>query len=324
MKTVAILGGLGSQMTKYAFYLDVKKKCQNECCYIDTTPFHTLQMWNGYELNRIFGIKEQDLCDLYSEQEKKQFEDVPYKKIAMKKMHDMEPDRALYCTNRGKVIKYGTEQNIGVRLKGKVQSFINQYWFEKVMHDDRHIDKYPSEYLSIDGNIYYDEFNHTSDFYFKDAAEEIRQAFIFPQFEDEKNKNIAKEMLETESVALHVRRSDHMYDNIALFERNYFKKSVDLIRQKAENLKFYVFSEETDWCSTHLEELGISNADDVCFIDWNHGEQSYRDMQLMTYCKHNILAISSFSWWGCYLSVNRENKIACAPNGYWFDIKNHF
>lgn len=324
MKTVAILGGLGSQMTKYAFYLDIKKKCQNECCYIDTTPFYTLKMWNGYELNRIFGIEDKDLYDQYSEEEKKQCDSLPYKNIAMKKMHDMEPERTLYCTNRGRIIKYGTEQTFGVRLKGKLQSIVNKYWFAKIMHDDRHIDKYPANYLTIAGNVYYDEFNHTSDLYFKDAVREIKEAFIFPEFEDEKNKNLAKEMLTTESVALHVRRSDHMYDNIALFERDYFKKSVELIRKNAKNLKFYIFSEEADWCSKHLEELGISDTEEVCFVNWNHGTESFRDMQLMTYCKHNILAISSFSWWGCYLSQNREGKIACAPKGYWFDIENHF
>ena len=47
--------------------------------------------------------------------------------------------------------------------------------------------------------------------------------------------------------------------------------------------------------------------DQVYFIDWNTGNESYRDMQLMTLCKHNILAISAFSWWGYYLS-EIENK----------------
>ena len=63
MKVVAILGGLGSQMVKYAFYLDVKKKCKDEKCYIDTTAFHSLKMWNGYELERIFGIRDEDFYD---------------------------------------------------------------------------------------------------------------------------------------------------------------------------------------------------------------------------------------------------------------------
>ena len=77
MKTVAILGGLGSQMTKYAFYLDVKKKCQNECCYIDTTPFHTLQMWNGYELNKVFGVEIKDIRSLFtSEQIQEQIDEL--------------------------------------------------------------------------------------------------------------------------------------------------------------------------------------------------------------------------------------------------------
>lgn len=324
MKVVAVLGGLGSQMLKYAFYTDIKKKCGDEDCYIDTTAFHTMKMWNGYELERIFGIHDRDLYDTYSEAEKEEASGQPYRVTAMKQMQKIEPERTVYCINRGKVIKYGTEYSLFVRLKNKVQSVIDQYWYGRILKDDRHIDRYPSNYLTLNGNIFYDEFNHTSDLYFKDSKDEIKRIFTFPDFSDERNKAVAEQMLSCESVAIHVRRSDHMYDNASLFEEGYFKKSADYIRQYAKNPVFYIFSEETDWCRTHLDELGIRETDSVTFIDWNQGMESFRDMQLMTYCKHNVLAISSFSWWGNYLSCNTEGKISCAPEGYWFDVEKHF
>lgn len=68
---------------------------------------------------------------------------------------------------------------------------------------------------------------------------------------------------------------------------------------------------------------GLTSNDEVIIVDWNKGEDSYRDMQLMTYAKHNILAISSFSWWGYYLSKHRD-KIVCAPKGYWLEAGYHF
>ena len=124
MKVVAILGGLGSQMVKYAFYLDVKKKCKDEKCYIDTTAFHSLKMWNGYELERIFGIKDQDFYDMYTMEEQETVKTIPYRIAVMNKMKAIDPERDVYCTNRGKVIKYGTEKKFFVRLKHKIQEIV--------------------------------------------------------------------------------------------------------------------------------------------------------------------------------------------------------
>lgn len=58
--------------------------------------------------------------------------------------------------------------------------------------------------------------------------------------------------------------------------------------------------------------MGLNEQDEIYFVDWNTQLESYRDMQLMTYCKHNIIAISSFSWMGYYLSKHKKDKIVCA------------
>ena len=130
-------------------------------------------------------------------------------------------------------------------------------------------------------------------------------------------------MEQSESVAAHVRRSDHMYDNIRLFEEQYFVKAVNYIKEQTQNPVFYIFSDEPQWCRENMQTLGLTASDNVEIIDWNIGEESYRDMQLMTYCKHNILAISSFSWWGYYLS-RQSDKVVCAPEGYWMEVPVHF
>lgn len=55
---------------------------------------------------------------------------------------------------------------------------------------------------------------------------------------------------------------------------------------------------------------------DAIYVGWNKGDESYKDMQLMSLCKHNIIANSTFSWWGAWLN-NSENKVMIAPRKWY-------
>ena len=63
MKIVAMVGGLGSQITKYMFLLFLREKTNDEEIWIDTSSFEYLKCWNGYELEKIFGIREKDIWE---------------------------------------------------------------------------------------------------------------------------------------------------------------------------------------------------------------------------------------------------------------------
>ena len=82
------------------------------------------------------------------------------------------------------------------------------------------------------------------------------------------------------------------------------------IKEKVENPVFYVFSDDPDWAKNNL---GI----EATFVSHNSGDDSWQDMYLMSKCTHNIIANSSFSFWGAMLNKN-ENKIVIAPKK-WFN-----
>lgn len=319
---VTIAGGLGSQMAKYAFYILLNKKSKNTINMIDTYFYQYQEAWNGYELNKIFGIEAPDITMLYDVNEPLVHD---YFKKALEFFMKEQPDEEIIRVSRGEYTYYNSPLAKVKKLRDKVlfklrYEYLTRFMTKKYGYVN---DRYKSNWYRLNANVYYDEFNYTSDKYFKGIKNEIMDTFQFPDFTDEKNQFYKEQMLSEESVVLHVRRSDHMYDNGFLYEDNYYQKAVRYMKEKIAAPVFYIFSDEPDWCQTHKEELGLSELDKIVFVDWNKDEESFRDMQLMTYAKHNILAISSFSWWGYYLS-KREDKIVCAPKGFWLEVKNHF
>ena len=73
---------------------------------------------------------------------------------------------------------------------------------------------------------------------------------------------------------------------------------------------YCIFSDDIEWCKENLKFL-IGDKE-VVFVDWNKGQESFRDMQLMSLCHYNIIANSSFSWWGAWLN-NNDGKVVVAP-----------
>jgi Glycosyl transferase family 11 len=152
--------------------------------------------------------------------------------------------------------------------------------------------------------------------YFIDIETRIREAFVFPELDTDPLKRVAEKINKTNSVSIHIRRGDYLEHPLykGICNIDYYEKSIKYISNSLENLEFFIFSNDMEWVKKNL------NYPNVNFIDFNYGLDSYRDMQLMSMCKHNIIANSSFSWWGAWLNVN-ENKIVIGPR-QWTNKKN--
>ena len=112
-------------------------------------------------------------------------------------------------------------------------------------------------------------------------------------------------------VSIHIRRGDYISNDFAAsyhgtIEKDYYEKAISYISSKFDKVKFFIFSDEIEWAKTHL-----SLNEEAVFVS-NSGIKDYEELHLMSLCSHNIIANSSFSWWGAWLNPNL-NKIVVAP-----------
>lgn len=166
------------------------------------------------------------------------------------------------------------------------------------------------------GKDYFLEGYWQSEKYFKSIENIIKEEFQLKYHNEEIIELIGKIKLQEESVSIHIRRGDYVTNPITakyhgVCDSSYYKKAISIFENKIKNPYFYVFSDDIDWAKKNLPvEINAAYISELNFKD-------YVELQLMSLCKHNIIANSSFSWWGAWLNSNM-NKIVIAPNK-WFN-----
>jgi hypothetical protein len=152
--------------------------------------------------------------------------------------------------------------------------------------------------------------------YFIDIKDVLLKDFRIRTSLEGKNLKIADDIKSTNSISLHVRRGDYLTKPDAIkihgtCDINYYNKAIEVVTTHINNPVFYVFSDEIEWVKKNLKtQLPI------VYVDHNSNENAYEDLRLMSLCKHNIIANSSFSWWGAWLNTN-DSKLVIAPSK-WF------
>ena len=150
--------------------------------------------------------------------------------------------------------------------------------------------------------------------YFEDIKLEIKERFRFTKPLGEANESIASVIKELDFVSIHIRRGDYIYWNNldashVLCGMDYYEKALGLIRQKVKDCKIFVFTDDAEWVKTNL-------AFEYTLIEGNTGKNSWKDMYLMSLCKRNIIANSTFSWWAAWLN-SFDEKIVVAPKKWY-------
>ena len=171
----------------------------------------------------------------------------------------------------------------------------------------------PQKHESLD--VYYKGYWQSFN-YFDGVEQLLREKLIFPSFTEEKNLALLKKISNKESISIHVRRGDYQSHPTLgeLCDIEYYSTAINLIKEEIAMPIFIIFSDDISWCQQNLDVEG------AIYVDWNIDGQSYRDMQLMSLCAHNIIANSTFSWWGAWLNAN-PNKMVIAPDKWMRDVE---
>lgn len=148
-----------------------------------------------------------------------------------------------------------------------------------------------------------------SEKYFKHIRQTILREFSFSPPTDQQNIDLLTQINSCNSISIHVRRTDYVSGFQWGLSTTYYQEAIKLIESKMSYPQFYFFSDDMAWVKQNF------NSENFHYVDCNKGDDSFRDMQLMSKCKHHIIANSTFSWWGAWLNPSPE-KIVVAPDAW--------
>lgn len=343
MKIIHIESGLGNQMLSYCEYLALKMMNPDDEFYLETIIYdipecnQLICQWNGYELERIFGIDcPKNIKTLFFQNEwdsmMKEIRDTefwnhnwnyPVAFTDVFREHGIELDniRGNFDPNND-IIGTGYQQEMTWKDHMKntwLWVTLKRYYSE--MRESHYIEKENMKetlFLKTDRDVFTGQW-----LAFKYRGnnrelidDEIRNVFRFPPFEDVQNKQMADFLCSCNSVAIHARRGDMERGLAWCYNYGYFKRAVNHIRKYVPQPVFVFFTDpgSIEWCKEHGSVFGLDfRKDTVYFVDWNKGTESYRDMQLMSYCKHAIITTSTFGWWGAFF-IDNPQKITISPD----------
>lgn len=147
--------------------------------------------------------------------------------------------------------------------------------------------------------------------YYTDMIPMLQKKIRFPGSTDLRNQRTIEAMAHENAVSIHIRRKDYLtvadgkrYMGICTEE--YYDCAIKHISERVENPVFYIFSDDPAYAAAHFSGRNMH------LVDWNTGRESLHDMELMSHCRHNICANSTFSIWGARLNSNHD-KLMLRP-----------
>lgn len=285
MKIQFLNGGLANQAFQYIFARYYELTYPGESMYMDDTYFALNTVHNGYELEKVFGIRPHMLSQCFDEEvwnfileERRRGKSVP----------------TILCEN-----------GIQTYMISEVhQSFRN---FNPFDGEVRFVpgNEYIPWVLTMEGDVYYHGYWINKE-WFHEYKDIFLKEFAFPDIPDEINRERLKRIEGSRSVSIHIRRGDYV-DLGCAFTPEFHRELVDYFLENCgTGWELFVFSDDITWCRDNRESMGFQNFRTVHFVDGNVKGRNYIDMQLMSRCQAMIMSRSAFCYLAALLNTRRE------------------
>jgi hypothetical protein len=198
-------------------------------------------------------------------------------------------------------------------LQSILKKINRNHYQEKHFHFDK-------DMLNI--TRWYIEWYFQSEKYFADFANDIRKDFSFMQEASQKNRETINTINTCNAVSLHIRRWDYVSNPVNGFynvcDLAYYQRAIAYMATHISDPIFFIFSDDIQRVKDNLK-IDYPHH----YIDWNNADTNYEDMRLMSLCKHNIIANSSFSWRWAWLNSNPHKIIVWPKRRFSTDKLNY-
>lgn len=286
MIVIRYTGGLGNQMFIYALNLVMSQKFPFENIYVDLTRYDLTKEHDGFDIVKYFDINIKSVPDKVL----KEIAPIHYYAIKFHLKKLLAHSKVTYIEKMNTKIE-NKKQRVGI-ISDLDSTNYNENIFE--------INKEQVDIWHYKGNW-------INPLYWAGYENLVKDAFVFKtKLLTEQDLKLVNEIERNQSVSIHIRRGDYSGNKFFdLCSDVYYEKAVNYITTslKLDNIKFYIFSDE---------DIDLHILNNINYRIVRHSGMCGIDLFLMSKCKHNIIANSTFSYWGAILNKNSE-KIVVAP-----------
>jgi hypothetical protein len=305
MIIIRFSGGLGNQIYQYALLKRLQLSYPDAEIRIDLSFYQQNHIHNGFELDKVFGIFEKGIREARKRDLLKVKYEIPFE--SMERFPKLLIKSVTWANTRSRFIF--TNMHLRNEIKEEFQNLAGNFEKQEPEKLNKQIENIDSrKHCYIDG--YWQ-----NELFFREVLSKVLEELHFPDFQDNINIELENQIRSSQAVSIHVRRGDYVNSNYDVLTPDYYKNAIQYIK-KTDVTKYFIFTDDVKYVE---QEFGFLK--NKYIVRNNKGEASWCDLKLMSLCRYNILANSSFSNWAGYFNKNND-KIIVYPSQYTKTEKN--